>query len=118
MPFGLSISCVNFQSFLDALKHIVEWKISVVLLVKQPSITNYLDDFLFIAISMLLCNNMVNIFLQICEQVGCPISMEKMEWAQQLIVFLGILLNGKVLSLSIPMDKRLNAIHLLKFAIS
>ena len=40
-------------------------------------------------------------------------SADKMEFTTQLIVFLGILLNGKMLMLSIPNEKRLKAITLL-----
>ena len=88
--------------------------------IKTPSITNYLDDFLFLAISLLKCNAMVQIFLDIFKIVGCPISDEKTEWATlaQIIIFLGVLLNGKHLTISIPVDKKLKAMGLLKFALS
>ena len=45
LPFGSSISCAQFQAFLDALKHIVQFKLSVIIV--YPAITNYLDDFFF-----------------------------------------------------------------------
>ena len=117
LPFGTSISCVHFQSFSDAIKHIVEWKISCSLKVKPPCITNYLDDFLFIALSFLICNQMVEVFLDICSCIGCPISDEKTEWTTQLIVFLGILLNGINLTMAVPIEKRVKAISLLRLAV-
>ena len=98
MPFGASISCAIFQSFSDALRHITEWKISITLFV-EPALTNYLDDFLFIAWSLMVCNGMVRLFLKVCEMIRCPISMEKTEWATQILTFLGILLNGRTLTL-------------------
>ena len=55
MPFGASISCVNFQEFSNALRFITEYKIRSVALC-EPKLTNYLDDFLFIALSLLACN--------------------------------------------------------------
>ena len=82
------------------------------------AITNYLDDFLFIVITLLLCNGMVHEFLFICERVGCPISVEKTEWASQLLIFLGILLKGQLKMLMIPDDKRVAAINLLQWAIN
>ena len=60
-----------------------------------------------------MCNYMVSQFLLLCEELGILISLDKTEWASELIVFLGILLNGRDLSLSIPVDKRDRAIELL-----
>ena len=81
------------------------------------AITNYLDDFLFISITVELCNGMIKEFLIICEDIGCPISADKTEWASQLLVFLGILLNGKLKMLTIPQDKKIVALNLLQWAI-
>ena len=87
MPFGASISCANFQVFSDALKHITKWQVKLVYQIYIP-IMNYLDYFLFLAISILQCNGSVKIFLHVCEKIGCPISMEKTtEWATQVLVF-------------------------------
>ena len=116
MPFGASISCAQFQKFSDGLKHIAHWRITMRLHI-NPSITNYLDDFLFAAITRWICNQMVLIFLQICKEINCPMSPEKTEWATQLIVFLGILLNGKLMVMSVPEEKRNKAINLLNEAI-
>ena len=44
--------------------------------------------------------------------------MEKTEWGTTLIVFLGILLNGRSYTLSIPMEKRNKAVQLIQTAIS
>ena len=106
--FGASISCAIFQRFSNSLKFLVEAKAGVV-----DSVTNYLDDFLFLALTVLACNNLVNTFLFICSDVRVPIVMEKTEWACECIVFLGILLNGKLMKLMIPMEKREKAIKLL-----
>ena len=118
MSFGASISCAHFQSFSDAVKHIVEWKINLSLQITVPSVTNYLDDFLFVTITLYLCTKMVKIFLRLCQQIGCPISGEKTEWLTQVLIFLGILLNSRNLSLSVPIEKRVMAIQLLQETIS
>ena len=76
LPFGASISCALFQEFSDVLKHITQWKITLVMKISNPTITNYLDDFLFIVLTFIKCNGMVSIFLEVCEGLGCPISME------------------------------------------
>ena len=64
-----------------------------------------------------MCDGIMGQFLQLCEIIGCPISMDKTEWASNMVVFLGILLNGRTLTLSIPVDKRIKAINLIQYAI-
>ena len=49
LPFGSSISCAHFQRFSDGLKHIVQFRTSSI-------ITNYLDDFVFVAATIARCN--------------------------------------------------------------
>ena len=117
LPFGSSISCALFQEFSDALKHLAQWRITILLKI-PPMITNYLDDFLFAAITAILCNKMLNIFLGICSEINCPISAEKTEWATQFIIFLGILLNGQQMVLSVPNDKKTQAIEMLAVCVS
>ena len=117
LPFGSSISCALFQKFSDSLRYLAEWRIEIRL--KIPlTITNYLDDLLFAAISTMLCNSMLQIFLDLCTEINCPMSPEKTEWATQLIIFLGILLNGCMLVMSMPQEKRLRALTLLQQAMS
>ena len=109
LPFGHSMSCVIFQSFSDALAHIhrvLTRKISPV-----DTDTNYLDDFLFAAVSQFLCNNLMDIFLNICEKLGVPISPEKTEKATTILVFLGILLDGRYKILAVPEEKSIRAIN-------
>ena len=108
LPFGASISCAIFQRISDALAFLAERKMKV-----PRSITNYLDDFLFVALTLLKCNWMIQSFLRLCEQLGIPISAEKTEWGSLYTIFLGILLDGKNLTLAIPLDKRNKAIVLL-----
>ena len=48
-----------------------------------------------------------------CRELGVPVSMEKTEWASELIVFLGILLDGRIKLLAIPEDKRIRALEAL-----
>ena len=60
---------------------------------------------------------MVRHFLDFCKDIHCPVSMDKTEMATSLISFLGVLLNGKTFTLSIPIDKKLKAKNLLLWAI-
>ena len=52
-------------------------------------------------------------FLNVCFELGVPIAQEKTEWGSEVIVFLGILLNGSTWTLAIPEDKHLKAVNLL-----
>ena len=110
LPFGASISCSHYQRFSNGLKHILQTRTGCV----GHAITNYLDDFLFLAIAQLICNQMIQTFLDLCSELNLPVAIEKTEWADTVIVFLGILLNGASLTLSIPLDKRTKALNLLK----
>ena len=111
LPFGSSISCAHFQLFSDALAAILEHKM-------KTRVTNYLDDFLFMSESREQTNNLVRQFLNICQKINCPVSPDKIEWATDKIVFLGILLDGKNKILAVPQEKRIKTINLLKFMIN
>ena len=113
LPFGASISCGVFQAFSDALKHILEWRVQLF-----NNVTNYLDDYLFLAYTLARCNWLISQFLSLCEEVGCPINEDKTEWASIQIIFLGILLCGRSLTLGIPEDKRVKAVNLLEWMVN
>ena len=66
---------------------------------KSFSVTNYLDDYLFIQQSEEECNNQVRMFLELCATINCPVALDKTEWAAPRMVFLGILLNGDSMTL-------------------
>ena len=70
LPFGASISCVIFQSFSDSVSHLVTFR------TKRRNV-NYLDDFFFVAMLRLMCDWQVNTFLQVCQQINFPVSLEK-----------------------------------------
>ena len=55
---------------------------------------------------------MVRHFLKICKNINCPVSVEKTEWADTTIVFLGLLLEGKSRCIMVPQDKKIKALNL------
>ena len=114
LPFGASISCALFQRFSNALKHLIQAKSGAI----PESITNYLNDFLFLALTLLGCNLIINQFLDLCQELGVPIAIEKTEWASEYVVFLGILLDGHKLVLCLPLEKREKVIKMLQIMIS
>ena len=99
VPFGASISCALFQTFSDALHFVIEYRTS------RFTSMNYLDDFLFIAWLKSVCDEYVRKFIQLCEELNVPISGEKTEWADTLMTFLGVLLDGKRRILSLLQQK-------------
>ena len=113
LPFGSSISCALFQCFSDALCYLIEFRLKI-----HRCITNYLDDFLFIARTLQLCDFMIDSFLQLCKELNVPVCMEKTEWANDKIIFLGILLDGEHHILAIPTEKKDMAMQLLEEMLS
>ena len=111
LPFGASISCARFQLYSDSLRHIIEHVTH-----RQHTVTNYLDDFLFIAEDENTCNQMVRSFITLCQDIGCPISFDKTEWAATRTVFLGLLLDGRTYTISVPIEKRDKALKLINYA--
>ena len=65
LPFGVSVSCAIFQHVSDAIHHIAQYKTG-------SDITSYLDDFLFLTLTLWRCNQLLKQFLAICEEVGFP----------------------------------------------
>ena len=107
LPFGASISCSHYQRFSNALRHIIEFRVGG----PDRRLTNYLKDFLFIALMRMVCNAMIQNFLFLCQQLNIPVVIEKTEWGSTLVTFLGILLNGRSLTLFIPLEKRTKALN-------
>ena len=108
MPFGASISCSHFQRLSNALRHIVEFLEKI-----KNAITNYLDDFLFIHYLRHVCNRMIRTFMKVCDAINFPMAVEKTEWAGNIIIFLGMMLNRNRFIIQIPEDKVHNALNLI-----
>ena len=108
LPFGASVSCSHFQRFSDAVAHIVKVKNGG----KKP--VNYLDDYLFVDLMKRLCNQQIRVFLQVCEQIKFPVSLEKTYWGSQLLTFLGLLLDTARQLVCIPEAKVHRATQLIE----
>ena len=112
IPFGSSISCAIFQKFSNCLKFLIE-KISG----KYLCCVNYLDDFLFIQTMEENYNRLVRRFIDLSTNLGVSIADEKTQWAMEMVIFLGIVINSQGRFLSIPEEKRgkaLSTLNLLK----
>ena len=117
LPFGSSRSCAIFQDFSDAIAFLAKVRITCKQICRNLAIMNYLDDFLFAALQMWLCNCIMQEFLHLCQEIGCPISQDKTEKASLIMIFLGMLLDGQSHVISMPLDKIIKAVNLIKEAI-
>ena len=98
LPFGSSISCALFQRFSDAVAHVVSYRTKRVVM-------NYLDDYLFIAAVLRICNKKIVVFLQVCVEIRLPVSKRKTHWGTTKLTFLGFLIDGEQFIVAVPVDK-------------
>ena len=82
----------------DAIAHIVKF------FTRKP-LANYLDDYLFTAITKMLCDLQVQTFLDICSCICFPVSIEKTFWGMTSLTFLGLLIDTLTQIVSIPQEK-------------
>ena len=107
LPFGSLISCKIFQDISDAIAHLVKFR------TKKPTV-NYLDDYFFASLLKIWCDWQVRIFLQVCEEIKFPESLEKTHWGTTRLVFLGMMLDTEKQMVCIPYDKVEKALNGLK----
>ena len=106
LPFGVSISCSHFHRFSNAVRHIVHYRTS-------KNLVNYLDDYFFANLLQKLCNDQVREFLNVCELISFPVSLEKTFWATTQLTFLGLLIDTINQCVCIPIDKVRKAVELI-----
>ena len=111
LPFGAAVSCSLFQSFSDALAHIIRWK-------THRDNINYLDDFFFVHALRRVCQHNLNLFIQLCRDINMPISLEKTTNSTTSITFLGLLIDLKRQMVFVPVDKLTKAIELIDFVLN
>ena len=98
LSFRASISCSHFQRFSNSVAHLVRHRTH-----KKP--INYMDDYFFIDRLSSLCNRQVQTFIDICNEIKFPVSLEKTFWATSVLVFLGLMIDTIGKFISIPVDK-------------
>ena len=98
LPFGASISCSHFQCFSRAISYLVTYRTG-------KKNVRYLDDFLFMALLKAVCNNQVQVFMDICDMINLPVNLEKTYWVTNMLVFLGLLIDTVCQLVLIPTEK-------------
>ena len=97
--FGSSISCSHFQRVSNGIAHIVKIKSG------NKANVNYLDDYLFADLLKSWCNQQISLFLEICDKINFPVSLNKTEWSTTLLPFLGLLIGTVKQIVAVPVDK-------------
>ncbi len=98
LPFGSGESCQIYQRISNALAFAVSK------LTGKP-LVNYIDDFFFADKGTEVCNNQIELFLDVTADISFPVSPDKMEWAAEWVTFLGLLIHGKLQLIGLPQEK-------------
>ena len=111
LPFGASISCSHFQAVSDAVAFLVEFRTGKIVI-------NYLDDYLFVHFRKSLCNDQVSIFIEVCSKINLPVADDKMEWASEIMIFLGFLIDAANQIVGVPIEKVSKGLNMIKSLLS
>ena len=111
LPFGSSILCAIFQAISDSIAHLVMFR-------TQGFTLNYLDDYYFVDVFVQNCNEQVQQFLQVCDTIHFPVSLEKTHWVTTVLTFLGMLLDSDEQLVCIPVDKIIKAVEMIQLFLS
>ena len=99
LPFGLRSAPKLFNILADLLSWILEKK-------RTSPLIHYLDDFLTMGQEdSPACQNHLTTIKEVCQDLGIPLAMEKLEGPSQCITFLGIILDTKRMEARLPPDK-------------
>ena len=96
LPFGLRSAPKIFNALADALEYILK-------LHGVSWLWHYLDDFITIGPpGSPACATALDIMISVCDILGIPLAIEKVEGPAQIIIFLGILLDTNTMELRLP----------------
>ena len=102
LPFGCSISCATFEKFSSFLEWVVKSQAG------HENVDHYLDDFLFAGEkNSLSCASTMNIFNNICSELGVPIAHDKTIWPTPKLTYVGLVIDTMEMKVRIPTDKLL-----------
>ena len=99
LPFGLRSAPKIFCALSDAL----EW---ILLQAGMSSCLHYIDDFLTLgAPDSPECGHNLKVIMEICSVLGIPLAVEKIEGPIGWIIFLGIELDSRTMTMRLPEEK-------------
>ena len=99
LPFGLRSAPKIFCALSDALEYIL-------LQAGISSCLHYIDDFLTLgAPDSQECAHNLRVLTDICKVLGIPLAIEKIEGPSVCIIFLGIELDARTMTMRLPQEK-------------
>jgi hypothetical protein len=98
LAMGCASSCRIFEAFSDALAWIAREKLDI-------HSVHYLDDFLLGSVSEQVGNLQLSHFLDMCSDIGVPISSRKTFYPSTVITFLGVELDTVAKEVRMPQEK-------------
>ena len=104
MQFGLASATAIFEWHASAAEFMAKRLLAI------RYIVHYIDDFLLLHESHEGCKRALAAVLKLFEQLGLPVSADKLEGPSQLMVFLGVLIDTINMTLSLD-EKRLQALQ-------
>ena len=99
LPMGCASSCSIFETLSTALEWIISNKLP------QDSVLHILDDFLFISPTPQACQEALDLFILICQDIGVPLAPDKTVGPDRVLDFAGIRLDTINMTASLPPDK-------------
>ena len=112
LPFGLRSAPKIFNAVADALLWVMYEE-------GVQSALHYLDDFLFVgAPESDECEVSLHQAQAVCQRLGVPLAMEKLEGSSSIISFLGIVLDSDKLELRLPREKLQRLVELIRELLS
>jgi hypothetical protein len=85
---GCSVSCNLFEKFSSFVQWVVETRCGL------HSIDHYLDDFILVGKKFSNdCSTLMNTFMNVCDELGVPISENKTVGPSNIITFLGFIID-------------------------
>jgi len=99
LPMGCSTSCAIFEAVSTALEWIAVRKLNI----RYP--THIIDDFLFANSTYSSCERDLELFSNMCQEVGVPLAEEKTFHPDTTMTFLGIELDTIKMEARLPLDK-------------
>ena len=100
----LSMGCSQPCSYFETFSSFIEWTVKSE--ADSDNVDHYLDEFVVVGESNTnQCQNLMDIFVNVCERMGVPIAHEKTEGPKTIIEYLGLTIDTDIFLNKIPIDK-------------
>ena len=98
LPFGASTSCAIFEDVAGLIHWLAENT-------SKQQFVHYLDDFFTARQKAAWCKQVMQVFQDLCKEIGLPLAEDKYVPPTQIIEFLGLLIDTILMVVRVPADK-------------